>query len=402
MPILRGPKLPLMPSFGQRLKHERETRNKTIEEIAAATDIHLSYLEALENNEFHALPGRAFGKLYIRTYAELLGFDPQPLIDDYDREQQLKPRDSTEPPPAEAVPKRRVEAVIASWREARMTERSKPERGVASVEPQPDRPAEAPCDMGPDAPDGEPREAREDEIVEAPRTEPVEGWREETAEIEQEVPDEAAVLVVSASETGARSLKTTFWSNRSVVALLFVGLLMGAVGTYFTFFRTGIDESGPPSTVTIEQEIPGKDPPPVEPARVPRPVHAALPPKAPRSSHPVTGATTAPGHLTVPEFGVGRRIVKRDLEGQDERFAEGDVVWFSTRVLGGAPGQPIRHLWLHEGSAVQSIELGLGGPDWRTHSSKKLRNAGQWAVEARDEEGRTLARATFTCGPAGP
>ena len=256
-----------------------------------------------------------------------------------------------------------------------MTERNGPERGVASVETQRERPAENRCDTPLDVRYSEPRGAREHEPV----------------------------AVDSGSEASARIPKTASWSNRPVVvALLFLGLFMGAAGTYFIFFRTGIDQSGPPSTVTSEREVPGKDLPPVESTRERRPVHAAEPPTALRPSKSVAVETSGPGHLTVPEFGVGRRIVERRLEGRDERFAEGDVVWFSTRVLGGQPGEPIRHVWLHEGKALQSIELGLGGPDWRTQSSKTLRHVGQWGVEARDKEGRVLARATFTCEPAGP
>ena len=86
----------MMPSFGEKLRRERENRNTTIEEISGATGIGLSYLEALEHNEFEALPGRAFGKLYIRAYAKVLEFDPGPLLSDYDRELQI--RKVNEPP----------------------------------------------------------------------------------------------------------------------------------------------------------------------------------------------------------------------------------------------------------------------------------------------------------------
>src|SRR5437867_3258089 len=107
-------RLRLMSSVGERLGYEREVKNKTIEEIGVATGIRLSYLEALERNEFHALPGRAFGKLYIRAYAEILGFDPQPLIDQYDREQRQSRRPSTGSSPPGPEPSRRVETAIAS------------------------------------------------------------------------------------------------------------------------------------------------------------------------------------------------------------------------------------------------------------------------------------------------
>jgi hypothetical protein len=80
-----------------------------------------------------------------------------------------------------------------------------------------------------------------------------------------------------------------------------------------------------------------------------------------------------------------------------DTFAKGDVAYFSTRVLGGGRGERVRHVWLFEGRVQQTIQLRLGGPSWHTYSSKTLGNAGQWAVEARDQAGRVLARATFTC-----
>src|SRR5262245_5895687 len=77
-----------MSSFGERLRQERLSRGKTIEQIAASTGIGLDYLEALERSDFPALPGRAFGKLHIRAYAETLGFDPRGIIEQYDEERE--------------------------------------------------------------------------------------------------------------------------------------------------------------------------------------------------------------------------------------------------------------------------------------------------------------------------
>lgn len=82
-----------MATVGERLRHEREVRNRTIAQLSEATGIGAAYLEAMERDDFNALPGRAYGKLYVRAYAEALGFDPQPLVDDYDREQRLVPHD---------------------------------------------------------------------------------------------------------------------------------------------------------------------------------------------------------------------------------------------------------------------------------------------------------------------
>jgi hypothetical protein len=111
---------------------------------------------------------------------------------------------------------------------------------------------------------------------------------------------------------------------------------------------------------------------------------------------------SAPGTLTVPESATGRRIVASRLEGEATEFTEGEVVVFQTRVLGGARGETVRHVWIYDGRAQQSISLRLGGADWRTHSKKTLYRRGPWTVEARDRNGRVLASSAFICVPAAP
>ena len=88
------------------------------------------------------------------------------------------------------------------------------------------------------------------------------------------------------------------------------------------------------------------------------------------------------------------------LEGVGSEFAEGEAVVFQTRVIGGSRGDAVRHVWIYDGRAQQSITLRLGGPDWRTFSKKTLYRRGPWTVEIRDKAGRVLAQASFTCVPA--
>jgi DUF2914 family protein len=56
-------------------------------------------------------------------------------------------------------------------------------------------------------------------------------------------------------------------------------------------------------------------------------------------------------------------------------------------------------VWLRDGKVEQSIRLRVGGASWHTYSTKTLGRPGAWAVEARDEQGRALARADFTVAP---
>ena len=67
--------------------------------------------------------------------------------------------------------------------------------------------------------------------------------------------------------------------------------------------------------------------------------------------------------ISVPEFGVGTRIVNRKLTGESDRFEEGTKVTFWTRVVGGESGERIRHVWLYEGAVIAEIVgTELGGP----------------------------------------
>jgi len=113
------------------------------------------------------------------------------------------------------------------------------------------------------------------------------------------------------------------------------------------------------------------------------------------------GARAQETKLQVTEYGVGTAVKDKVLEGKAEQFPEGTRVWFWTRVEGGADGDRIRHVWIHDGKEV-SIGLAIGGPHWRTWSNKMLYpgSAGQWSVEARDADDRVLARQEFVCTPA--
>jgi hypothetical protein len=92
--------------------------------------------------------------------------------------------------------------------------------------------------------------------------------------------------------------------------------------------------------------------------------------------------------------------VNARLEGETSEFTAGEVACFQTRVVGGKRGETIRHVWIYDGRAQQSITLRLGDADWRTHTKKTLYKTGPWSVEARDGNGRVLATASFACVPA--
>jgi len=69
--------------FGSRLREARERRGIALRQIANATKISVSVLEALERNDISRLPGGIFGRAFVRSYAVEVGLDPEATIQDF-------------------------------------------------------------------------------------------------------------------------------------------------------------------------------------------------------------------------------------------------------------------------------------------------------------------------------
>jgi len=70
-------------AFGELLRRAREARELALDAVADTTRIARRHLEALERSDLDALPAGPFGKGYVRSYAKLLGIDPEPILEDY-------------------------------------------------------------------------------------------------------------------------------------------------------------------------------------------------------------------------------------------------------------------------------------------------------------------------------
>lgn len=68
---------------GWYLQRERENRGETLDDASAATGIHPYHLEAIEYGDMTHMPGRIDALEMIGTYAQYLGFDPEPLVEHY-------------------------------------------------------------------------------------------------------------------------------------------------------------------------------------------------------------------------------------------------------------------------------------------------------------------------------
>ena len=69
--------------FGSKMRRAREQRGVSLRQIAEATKISMSALEALERNDPSRLPGGIFSRAFVRSYAVEIGVDPEPTVREF-------------------------------------------------------------------------------------------------------------------------------------------------------------------------------------------------------------------------------------------------------------------------------------------------------------------------------
>ncbi|HEX2392095.1 MAG TPA: helix-turn-helix transcriptional regulator [Solirubrobacterales bacterium] len=83
---------------GATLREVRTRRKVDLPSVEAATKIRVRYLRAIENEEWDLLPGDAYARAFVRTYAIHLGLDGSRLAEEYRRNRGM-------PRPAERLPR---------------------------------------------------------------------------------------------------------------------------------------------------------------------------------------------------------------------------------------------------------------------------------------------------------
>ena len=68
-------------SPGAQLRRAREARGESVHEVAFALKLSPRQVDALERDDFDALPGMAFLRGFMRNYARYVGLDATPLLD---------------------------------------------------------------------------------------------------------------------------------------------------------------------------------------------------------------------------------------------------------------------------------------------------------------------------------
>lgn len=70
--------------IGGNLAAARKGQGLRPSDVERLTLLRGRYLAALERNEFDALPGRAYARAFLRTYADTLGLDADYFVDEFD------------------------------------------------------------------------------------------------------------------------------------------------------------------------------------------------------------------------------------------------------------------------------------------------------------------------------
>ncbi len=92
--------------IGTSLREARERRSLSYGQVEAETAIRTRYIRALEEEDFHILPGPTYTKGFLRAYAEYLGLDGQPFVDEFNSRHH-DPRGSAEHTPIASQPRSR-------------------------------------------------------------------------------------------------------------------------------------------------------------------------------------------------------------------------------------------------------------------------------------------------------
>jgi cytoskeleton protein RodZ len=90
--------------IGERLREARTSRGLDLEDVEQQIRIRKRFLVAMEDEDWDVLPGSAYVRGFLHTYAELLGLDADAIVDEYRRSHRESPGAEAEPlAPAQPV-----------------------------------------------------------------------------------------------------------------------------------------------------------------------------------------------------------------------------------------------------------------------------------------------------------
>ena len=113
--------------IGDTLREARERQNLSIKDIEKGTSIRALYIESIEKGEFDKLPGNAYTKGFIRSYANFLKLDADACVRQYNEE------NNPEEVAAKEAAKRAEEAAEAQQQAAYEKREAEKSRGRSGI-----------------------------------------------------------------------------------------------------------------------------------------------------------------------------------------------------------------------------------------------------------------------------
>lgn len=129
-----------MRELGSRLMRAREARGLTLEDAERDTRISRRYLQALETEQFEAIPAPVYARGFLRSYSQYLGLDAQEMLGLFPRDE----ADSGPPPQPRASVREPLSAVgpaRPTWQKPAPPQRGQ-ERNERGPQRDPDQPYE--------------------------------------------------------------------------------------------------------------------------------------------------------------------------------------------------------------------------------------------------------------------
>ena len=75
-----------------------------------------------------------------------------------------------------------------------------------------------------------------------------------------------------------------------------------------------------------------------------------------------------------------------------------ETVYCFTKITGATEPTTVKHIWYHNENEMASVDLNVGGDNWRTWSSKRISEdwTGKWRVDVVSASGEVLMTKGFT------
>ena len=112
----------------------------------------------------------------------------------------------------------------------------------------------------------------------------------------------------------------------------------------------------------------------------------------------LAGEPAVVSQTEVAEAVVGTSVVDRAPQGAASTFSRDVGTLYCFTRITGSDGETVEHVWYHEGQEMARVPLQIGGPDWRTWSTKRVVSdwTGSWRVDIQLGDGSVLQSVSFT------